>query len=83
MATSTEVQRVHREEIGKNLRELRFRRGLNQIELAAASGVGQDTISLLEAGKHDPRPSTLRKLASGLNAEIEELLYGPKVYAPS
>ncbi len=64
--------------IGGHLRDLRYRRGLSQVELAALSGVGQDTISTTENGKHRPYPSTLRKLARALGVEIEELLDGPK-----
>ncbi len=38
-------------EIGKRARGERFRRGLTQAELAAASGVARRTISRLEAGE--------------------------------
>lgn len=68
------------------LRELRRRKGWNQRELAKHAGVGQDTISGIEAGRHEPRPSTLKKLADALGVEIPEL-YGepaprPKEIAP-
>ncbi len=55
------------------VKELRRRKGWNQRDLAKASGVGQDTISSLESGRHEPRPSTLRKIAGALGVEIEEL----------
>ncbi len=55
------------------VKELRRRRGWNQRDLAKASGVGQDTISSMESGRHEPRPSTLRKIAGALGVEIEEL----------
>ena len=67
------------------LRELRRRKGLSQKDLAVASGVGQDTISGIESGRHEPRPSTLRKLADTLGVEVADF-FGetevPKVLAP-
>lgn len=51
---------------GLRLRELRRRRALTLRELGALSGVGYDTIHGLETGKHEPRPSTVRKLADAL-----------------
>jgi transcriptional regulator with XRE-family HTH domain len=61
----------------KVLRELRRRKGLSQKDLAGKSGVGQDTISGIEAGRHEPRPSTLRKLADALGVEVEDLFREP------
>jgi transcriptional regulator with XRE-family HTH domain len=52
---------------GWKLRELRRRRALTLRDLAALSGVGYDTIHGLETDKHQPRPSTIRKLADALN----------------
>lgn len=69
--------------VGANLRDLRYRRGLSQADLAELSGVGQDSISTIESGKHRPRPSTVRKLASALDVEVEELVVGPKGPPPS
>ncbi len=67
------------------VRELRRRKGWSQQELADASGVGQDTISSLELGRHEPRPSTLRKIAGALGVEVADLFGGadtPKAVAP-
>ena len=52
---------------GMKLRELRLRRALTLRELGALSGVAYDTIHGIETGKHQPRPSTVRKLANALN----------------
>ncbi len=57
------------------LKDIRRRRGWNQRDLARQAGVGQDTISGIESGRHEPRPSTLKKLAAALGVEIAEL-YG-------
>lgn len=55
------------------VRELRRRKGWSQQDLADASGVGQDTISSLELGRHQPRPSTLRKIAAAFGVEVADL----------
>ena len=67
------------------LRELRRRKGLSQKDLADDSGVGQDTISGIECGRHEPRPSTLRKLAEALGGEVADFFREaetPKALAP-
>jgi transcriptional regulator with XRE-family HTH domain len=51
---------------GRKLRDLRLRRALTLRDLAALSGVAFDTIHGIETGKHQPRPSTVRKLAEAL-----------------
>ena len=67
------------------LREWRRQKGWSQKDLARESKVGPDTISGIESGRHEARPSTLRKLASALDVEVADLLRGPqtpKVNAP-
>jgi transcriptional regulator with XRE-family HTH domain len=59
----------------ESLKELRRRKGWNQRDLAKAAGIGQDTVSSVESGRQEPRPSTLKKLARALGVEIAEL-YG-------
>jgi transcriptional regulator with XRE-family HTH domain len=59
------------------LKDLRRRRGWSQKDLAEESGVGQDTISGIESGRHEPRPSTLRKLADALGVEVVDLFREP------
>jgi transcriptional regulator with XRE-family HTH domain len=59
------------------LREIRRQKGWSQKDLADESGVGQDTISGIESGRHEPRPSTLRKLAKALDIEVRELFEEP------
>jgi transcriptional regulator with XRE-family HTH domain len=61
----------------ETLRELRRRRGWSQKDLADSSGVGQDTISGIESGRHEPRPSTLRKLAEALEVEVADFFREP------
>jgi transcriptional regulator with XRE-family HTH domain len=59
-------------------------RGMNQVDLARASGVAQNTISEIELGKREARPGTLKKLADALKVEISDLLGVdfPKARAP-
>ena len=54
---------------GWKLRELRRRRALTLRQLGALAGLGHDTIHALEVGQHQPRPSTLRKLADALGVD--------------
>ena len=68
------------------LREFRRQKGWSQKDLADESGVGQDTISGIERGQHEPRPSTLRKLATALDVEIADFFREPalpKAEAPA
>ncbi len=59
------------------VKEIRRRKGWSQKDLAEESGVGQDTISGIESGRHEPRPSTLRKLAGALDVEVADFFREP------
>lgn len=59
------------------LKEIRRQKGLSQKDLANSSGVGQDTISGIESGRHEPRPSTLRKLAEALGVQVADFFREP------
>jgi DNA-binding CsgD family transcriptional regulator len=56
------------------LKRIREERALSQRDLAARSGVAQDTISELERGERQARPSTVRKLAEALGVDASLLL---------
>jgi transcriptional regulator with XRE-family HTH domain len=56
---------------------MRREKGLSQQELADLAGVGQDSISAIETGKHEPHPRTLRKLAKALNIEVADFFREP------
>jgi transcriptional regulator with XRE-family HTH domain len=47
---------------------------MSQVELAKASGVAQNTVSKMEAGKHSPQSGTLRKLANALDVKVADLV---------
>ena len=59
-----------------HLRGLRQRAILSQEQLAEKSGVARDTISKLETGRRKAYPTTVRKLAAGLEVEPGLLLGG-------
>jgi transcriptional regulator with XRE-family HTH domain len=60
----------------RGLRNLRRRAVMSQEDLAEKSGVARDTISKLETGQRGAYPSTIRKLADGLEVEPRMLLGG-------
>ena len=60
--------------IGDNLKEMRTRRLLTQVQLAEKSGVNQVTIARIERNQVDPRFSTMRRLAKALDVDPTELL---------
>ena len=59
-----------------HLRDLRRRAVMSQEDLAEKSGVARDTISKLETGQRGAYPSTIRKLAAGLDLEPRILVGG-------
>src|SRR5215207_8413574 len=63
----------------ENVRRMRREKGLSQQELADLAGVGQDSISAIETGKHEPHPRTLRKLANALDVEVADFFKEPAV----
>lgn len=70
--------------VGQRLKEERLRKGWSQRDLARETGVNADTISGIETRQHEPRPSTLRKLAEGMNIEVADFFQErarPKVSA--
>jgi transcriptional regulator with XRE-family HTH domain len=54
------------------LRRFRRQLGLTQQELADKAGVSQYTITEIETGRREARPSTLRKLADALDVEVAD-----------
>jgi excisionase family DNA binding protein len=66
--------RQNRRRAGKRLRAIREAAGLNQIQLAAASGLTHEAISRLETGKCWPYAETVRKLAGALGVEPERFV---------
>lgn len=56
---------------GRMVREARRRAGLTQRQLAAKSGVPQETIARIERGRSDPRATTLDRLLEACGYGLE------------
>jgi len=63
--------------LGRNLRRAREQRELTQEEVSERSGVHATEVSRIEAGKRDPRVSTLERLANAVEVSPGELLGKP------
>jgi transcriptional regulator with XRE-family HTH domain len=61
-------------ELGTNLLAARKRLGLTQEQVAERSGVHATEVSRIEAGKRDPKVSTLRRLARAVEVPPGQLL---------
>jgi excisionase family DNA binding protein len=66
--------RQHRRRAGTRLRAIREAAGLNQLQLAAASGLTHEAISNLETGKRAPYATTVRALAQALAVGPEQFV---------
>ncbi len=61
----------------ETVKRIRTMRGMNQVDLAEASGVSQNTISEIETGRRKARPATLGKLAKALGVDIADFFDEP------
>jgi len=59
--------------VGQRIREVREQKSYGQAELARAVGITATSLWAIEAGRHVPRPATLRKIAERLGVSIERL----------
>ena len=60
--------------LGKQLQQLRTKRGLTQEQLAVNVGVSRTFVTRLELGQYDPTLSTLVRLAKALRVSVTDLL---------
>ena len=60
--------------LATRIKELRKARGMIQPALAKRSGLSGGYLARLETRRHDPRLSTLAKLAKGLGVPVTDLL---------
>lgn len=67
---------MHSEELGRRIRGRRKEIGLNQSELALASGTGVRFVSDLENGKETCQLGKILKVASNLGFELDLKLKG-------
>jgi DNA-binding XRE family transcriptional regulator len=62
----------------QNIKVMRERASLTQVELAKMLGVGQSTIAMWETGESAPRAALLPKIAELLKCSIDELFESDK-----
>lgn len=60
--------------LGQNLRKLRLKKKMSQVDLATALGVDRAYISNIENGRMNPTLSTLEKIAGALGVSTSELI---------
>ena len=64
-------------DISNRIRIFRKKQGLNQFDLAEATGVSVDTVRRWESNKQFPRTDELMSLSIALKITVDELLNGP------
>lgn len=60
--------------LGENLKKLRIKKDISQIELARILGVDRSFVSNIENGKNNPTLSTITSLVKALGVSTNELL---------
>jgi transcriptional regulator with XRE-family HTH domain len=62
------------ERMAMRVKEWRERRRLTQEQLADKAGISRGFLARLETARHDPKLSTLEKIAKALRVPLTELL---------
>lgn len=62
--------------LGRRIKELRLAKGFTQVEMSAASGLGQAYLSRVEAGSKRLSIDSLEAVAVALDMSLSELLKG-------
>ena len=57
-----------------NLKIMRIRRGMTQVELARKVGISQNALSFYEVGNRSPRMDVLYKLAEVLDCDVKDIV---------
>lgn len=60
--------------IGKNIRRIRVKKGLTQLDLAAECEMEESNIGRIENGNTNPTVRTLLKIAKALGVSLSELV---------
>lgn len=60
--------------LGENLKRIRTKKGITQIEIAKDLGADRSFVSNIENGKTNPTLSTIANLAKALDVPVNELL---------
>ena len=70
------VEQELKTELGKNIKFLRFRRRLSQLDLAEEACISVTFLSNIERGNNFPHAGTLCNLAEALKVQVWELFKG-------
>jgi len=65
--------------IGNNIRKIRLRKNITQVELAEKCDFEKSNMRRIEAGNTNPTIKTLLKIANGLDVTIVDLLKDVKI----
>ena len=57
-----------------NLKIMRIRRGMTQIDLAKKIGKSSNTIYFYESGRSAPRTETLERIAKALECDVKDII---------
>ena len=60
--------------LGENLKKIRIKKDITQVEIAKKLGVNRSFVSNIENGKTNPTLSTITKLADVLDIPTDKLL---------
>lgn len=60
--------------LGANLKRIRMKKEITQVEIAKTLGVNRSFVSNIENGKTNPTLSTITSLAKALGVSADELL---------
>ncbi|MFA5261802.1 MAG: helix-turn-helix transcriptional regulator [Candidatus Omnitrophota bacterium] len=66
--------------LGENIRKIRFRRGMEQDELANKANITQSHLSKIETGESNPSLKTLKRIAKALS--VDEKTFFPDDIEP-
>jgi transcriptional regulator with XRE-family HTH domain len=70
------VEQELKKNLGKNIKFLRFRRRLSQMDLAEEAFISVTFLSNIERGNNFPQAGTLCQLAEALKVQVWELFKG-------
>jgi len=66
--------REEAKKLGKNLKRIRTKKGISQVDVARSLGISRGFVSNLENGKTNPTLATITKLAGAIGVTTDELL---------
>lgn len=68
------IMKTESEQLGKNLKRIRLKKGMSQGDIARSLGVSRGFVSNIENGKTNPTLATIAKLAKAVEASIGKLI---------